>query len=185
VHRSYVTLVALATVLLVVGALSTTFAGRATGQSTPGEACAPAQDQDLPVGTVVPAECFEDTVQTASSPINNTGCQKNSGNPHIATSMTPDAVKTVGGVISCNSRKDRLHSQSRLWKKISSGNYLLVDTGQSDCTTCYRSVANAHRTCSNNNRNTYAANAYVEVHNNGNRHEGLGESQVVTLNCGF
>jgi hypothetical protein len=139
----------------------------------------------VPVGTVVPAECFEDTVQTASSPINNTGCQKNSGNPHIATSMTPDAVKTVGGVISCTSRKDRLHSQSRLWKKISSGNYLLVDTGQSDCTTCYRSVSNAHRTCSNNN-NTYAANAYVEVHNNGNRHEGLAESQVVTgLNCGF
>ena len=200
-HRTHVTLVTLAAVLLAAGALSATFAGWAAGQSASAQASAPAGvtasagasacaegstpalDQPLPVGTCIPAEDVESAVQPLSTAIGNTNCEKNAGNPHIATSMTPDAAKTVGGVIRCSTKKDYLYAQARLYKKEGDW-YVLKDTGQGDCNDCYRKMLPAYRSCWNNNSNKFWADAYVKVRNNGNVTEDVGQSQRVTLNCG-
>jgi hypothetical protein len=79
VTRRSVTVGVLALVLLAVGALSVTFVDRVAGQSASAEASATASasacagesgsalDQDLPVGTCIPAEVLEDTFQAAST----------------------------------------------------------------------------------------------------------------------
>lgn len=160
------------------------FTGRAAGQSASAEASAPALDQALPVGTRIPAEDVESAVQPLSTSISGTDCEKNSGNPHIATSITPDAAKTVGGVIRCSTKKDRLWAQARLWKKEGDW-FVLKDTGTNgNCYGCRRTMPPAYRRCWNDNSNKFWADAYVTVENNGNTHHGNAESQVVTLNCG-
>lgn len=181
--RTYVMLVALALSLLSVGALYGTFADRAAGQSASAEASALALDQPLPLGTRIPAEEVEFAVQPLSTSIGSTNCRKNAGNPHIAASYFPDAAKTVGGVIKCSTKKDYLHAQARLWKK-EGKYYTLKDTGTGECNNCYRKVLPAFRKCWNRNSNKFWADAYVKVRNDGNVHKGVGQSQVVTLNCG-
>lgn len=177
-YRTHVTLVALVLVLLTVGALSATFGNQAVGQS------APALDKALPVGTRIPAEDMESSVQLFSSSIPGTDCEKNSGNPHIATSFIPDAAKTVGGVIRCKTKKDRLWAQARLWKK-EGDYYVLKATGTNgNCYNCYRTMPSAYRRCWNRNSNKFAADAAVTVQNNGSTHRDHASSQVVTLNCG-
>lgn len=182
-HAIRATFVVFTSILLAFGVLTATSTNYAAGQSTSTKASSISRVQVLPVGTRIPAEEFESTVQAASSQIGNTNCRKNSANPHIATQTTPDTVKTVGGVIKCSTKKDRLYTQVRLWKK-DNGSYRLKDENTAECKNCYRRMTNAKRRCWNKNSNKFIADAYVYVEKNGNGTEGVGMSSAQRLNCG-
>lgn len=160
----------------------------ATATATAPSACseyisAAELDKPLTVGTCISAEEMESRMEWAATSIGATGCEKNSGNPHIATSTFPDSVKTVGGVIRCKSKKDYLYSNPRLWKK-DNGTWVLKDASNGYCNNCYKKMMPAQRRCWNRNDNQFVADVYVVVRNNGNRTDGRGESQTVTVNCG-
>lgn len=170
-YRPHVMLVSLAAVLLAVGALSVTSADRVAGQSTTPEASATSEDF---------------TVAPLSTPINNTGCEKNANNPHIAV-QDPVPRRAKGfGEINCNSKKDELYVRTVLWKKGNDGDttWSVADFDVRSCTTCLHTGIAAEKACGNRNSNLFQTVAKVAVYNNGNTYPDTGESQVVTLNCG-
>jgi hypothetical protein len=146
VTRRSVTMGVLAPVLLAVGVLSVTFIDQVAGQTAPAEATAtvsatataaasstcagesaPALDQRLPFGTCMPAEDVESAVETAGTAIGSTNCEKNAGNPCIASSYFPT--------------RQRACASSAVEKE---GDwFVLKDTG--DCNDCYKKMMPAYR----------------------------------------
>jgi len=157
--------------LLAVGALSVAFADRVAGQSVSPAASAPAEDS-----AVVPL----------STPINNTGCEVNAGNPHIAKSIDAPTAKGFGTVFRCNEKKDVLAVRVKLLKKGNNGDttWNIVDVKDQTCTTCYKTGIGAVQRCKNRRDNLFRTIAEGVVQNDGNQHAERGESSVITLNCG-
>lgn len=189
-NRPYTAVAILALAMLAAVALSVAFVDRVAGQPASTEASAPVAERFSQVPTMLTAEevqaLVREDAQWSSTPIGETGCRVNSGNPHRPTKSDSNYVKTVGGVVKCNSKKDRLWSKSYLYKKDpDSGSYYLEAANTiGSCYDCYRRVSPAKRYCWNDNRNTYFARADATVANNGKTTRQRGESQIVTINCG-
>ncbi len=178
-HRTHVTLVTLAAVMLAVGALSATLAGRAAGQSAPSETSSPpAASASLAPGDY--------TVEPFSNPVGGTGCEVEANNPHIATSDGPYRAKGFGKIFGCNEKKDYLWVKTTLWKKGNNGDtsWSVADRKSRDCRTCFTTGIGAERACANRQDNNFQTTTDVFVQHNGNSTDDGGRSRIVTLNCG-
>lgn len=181
-NRLYATVGVLALVLLAVGALSVTFADRVAGQSASPAASVPAAAP----AAAASAPADGSTVEPLSNPIDNTGCDVNAGNPHIAQSIQAPTAKGYGTVFRCNEKKDQLAVRTQLLKKGNNGDttWSVVDEKYQDCFTCYKTGIGAVRHCDNRRDNEFKTIARGLVYNNGSSHADTGESRAITLDCG-
>lgn len=173
VSRSLAAAVTLALLLLAAGALSAAFADPVAGQSA------------TPDGRTL-------AIESRSTPIGNTGCEKNATDPHRAASTNFRDMKGFGEIRGpgkkryCLAKKDTLFVRTTLWIKGDNGDttWNVADIGRNSCTTCARTAVGATSPCNNNNSNRYYTSVYVYIKNNGNVVTDRGFSNTVTRDCG-